>query len=372
MQILLQFLKDKSFLFALLIILLSESLLQFGCYRPFLKKSSYAQNVNHITETAVRSLPNLSPNLLIVGTSIAYEGISVKRLNEQLQGSGFVAQSIAIPGSELITQELALRKILSTNHNIKYIIHVNELQLPWVDRKKLIPSTLAMVSELDRISAIKRLNEDRYELEVGDYITLVSRWVAYRNDIADFILRPDKRLKEFGKSLKSKSDSFYAYENSYPFSLSQFKFQNLEDCKVETKKGSLIPEGSDRHHLDAIYKTCFLVADTKLTLESNELTDLFLLRLKNFYSYVRSQNIKIINIYPPVSSYLDLEDNDLRKEFWEKEFAEELNNQKFDLSRILPQEKNSDYFYDIIHLNQRGMEKFTDELARSILSLNRQ
>jgi hypothetical protein len=361
------FLKDKSLLSAVSIILFLEIIMQMGCYKPFQKKSSYAQSVNRITDTAVSTLPTLKPNLLIIGTSIAYEGISIERLNEKIKDRGFVAQSIAIPGSELIVQELALRKILKENSDIKYIVHVNELQFPWIDRRALIEASLSMITELNRWEAIQKLEEDRYLVEWADYAYLFVRWVSYKKDIADMLLRPDKRWKEFARGLKRDSENPYAYANEYTPSLSHFQFDTIGDCMFKTSPGSLIPEGSNKHHIDAVHKTCKLVHETKLPLDSNELTELFKLRLSNFYKYINSKNIKIINVYPPVNTHLNPEDNELRREFWEKEFSDSLQNQKFNLSDVIPRENNSDYYYDVIHLNKRGMEMFTDSLAESIL-----
>ncbi|NBU99399.1 MAG: hypothetical protein EBS19_14530 [Spirochaetia bacterium] len=174
MKDLLQFFRDKSLLSALLIIILAEISLQFGCYKKFLKKNSYAWSVNHITDTAVKSLSKLKPNTLIMGTSIAYEGLSPEILNEKLSNEGLVFQSLAIPGSELVVQELALRKILDEPNEIKYIIHVNELQLPWVDRLALLDSSLSMIAEFNRIQGISRLHDDEYELKINDYFFLLS------------------------------------------------------------------------------------------------------------------------------------------------------------------------------------------------------
>lgn len=205
------FLKDKSFLFAFALILLTEMFMQLGCYKPFQKKTSYAQTVNRITDSAVKSIPLLKPNLLIIGTSIAHEGISTKRLNEKIKSKGLIAQSIAIPGSELIVQELALRKFLKANPDLKYIIHVNEMHLPWVDRRTLIDSSLAMVTEFNRREVLLKLKEDRYEVTWKDYIYLFVRWVAYRHDIADLILKPEKRWKEFGREFKKDKSNPYIY-----------------------------------------------------------------------------------------------------------------------------------------------------------------
>ena len=369
MTVFFKFLKDKSLLTALYIIITCELLMQFGCYKSFLRKHSYAQNVNHITETAITSLNSLNPNVLIVGTSIAYEGISVERLNRALDKKGFIVQNIGIPGSELIIQDLAFRKILSNKNQINYIIHVNELHLPWVNRKKIIDSSLSMLGEFDRNVSVKRLREDEYDVSWKDYSSIFIKWISYRKDIGDLILKPDKRWKESRRFKKNNTESPFAYTNIYTQSLSHFQFNDLSDCKVKTSPGSLIPEGSDRHHLDAVHKTCSLVSDTKLSLDRNEDTELFKIRLKNFYSFIKGQNIKIINVYPPVSSYLDHKDHQTRKEFWDKEFADILSNMKLDLTDVIPEKNNSDYYYDVIHLNQKGMQIFTDSLAKSILEL---
>ncbi len=367
MDALKDFLRDKSFLFAIAFILLTEIFMQIGCYKPFQKKTSYAQSVNRITDSAVKSIPILKPNILIIGTSIAYEGISAKRLNEKIKSKGLIAQSIAIPGSELIVQELALRKFLKANPDLKYIIHVNEMHLPWVDRRTLIDSSLAMVTELNRWETLSKLDEDRYVVSWKDYIYLFVRWVAYRHDIADLILKPEKRWKEFCKEIKRDKGNHYIYTNEYKQSLTPYQFSSVTECLVKTIPGTSIPEGSDRHHLDALHKTCKLVDETKFTLEANELTDLFKLRLSNFYKFIADQKIKIINVYPPVNHHLDLKDNDLRREFWEKEFSASMINQKFDLSNVIPTINNEAYYYDLIHLNEKGMEIFTDALADSLL-----
>ncbi len=362
-----EFLKDKSILTSIILILLAECFMQIGCYKPFLKKSSYAQNVNKITDSAIRSFPTLKPNVLVLGTSIAYEGISIRRLNEKIKSKGLVAQSIAIPGSELMVQELALRKILKANPELKYIIHVNELHLPWVDRRALIDSSLAMITEMDRREALIKLKEDHYDVSWKDYIYLLIRWVAYRKDIADLILKPEKRWKEFRRELKKDSTEHFVYTNAYKQSLTPYQFNSVAECLLNTGPGKTIPETSDRHHLDALHKTCRLVFDTKFTLETNEMTDLFKIRLKNLYQFINENKIQIINVFPPVNEHLNLEDNDLRKEFWEREYKDILSSRRIDLSRTIPNKNNSDYYYDLIHFNEKGMEIFTDALAESIL-----
>ncbi len=362
-----RFLKDKSILSALLIICILEICMQFGCYKVFQKKSSYAWSVNHITDNAINSLPKLRPNTLLLGTSIAYEGLSSEILNEKLAKYGYVIQSIAIPGAELIVQELALRKILEEPNEIKYIIHVNELPLPWVDRMELLDATLSMISEFNRFDSIRKLHEDRYEVRVADYLYMLFKWVSYRRDIADFILSPDKRIKDIGKELNKNKESFYSYRNEYLPSMTLYNFKTLEECIKKSSPASIIPIHSDKYHKDALFRTCNLVKDTKLPIEKNNLTYIYKIRLKNLYDFIRSKNIKIINIYPPVPEYLEIEDYKKRIYFWNTEYSDTLSENIYDLSDAIPHENNSDYYYDMIHLNKKGMEIFTEKLINTLL-----
>lgn len=361
------FLRDKSIISAIGIILLMELSLQMGCYRSFLKKNSYAMNVNRITDTAIRSLPVLHPNVMILGTSIAYEGLSPKQLNEKLSDTKIRFQSIAIPGSELIVQELALRKVLNEPNSIKYVVHVNELHLPWIDRRELIDATLSMIGEFDRWGTIQKIHLDAYEVKTIDYIFLMSKLFAYRRDIGDFLLAPDRRIKDFTRSMKNSDSSEFSYENSYTPSIALYGFNNLDECLEFTSFNARVVEGSDVYHRDAIFKTCKLARDTKINLERNRLTELYKIRLKNLYDFIKSKNVKIINIVPPVSNYLDREEYEKLKIFWNDEYGEILNKERWDLSESIPREENSEYYYDLIHFNKKGMEMFTGHVVRKFL-----
>lgn len=367
MKELFHFLRDKSLLSAMGIIILIEFSLQMGCYREFLKKNSYAMSVNRITDTAIRSNSLIKPNILILGTSIAYEGLSPKLLNEKLLDKKIRVQSIAIPGSELIVQDLALRKVLSETNNIKYVLHVNELHLPWIDRRELIDATLSMIAEFDRISGLKRIYQDEYNIKAGDYLFLFSRLVAYRRDFADFLLSPDKRIKDISRSIKDGNSFLYSYENTYVPSLSLYNFKNLDECLEYTFVNSNIVNGSDKYHRDAIYKTCSLAKQTKISMEKNELTELYKIRLKNLYNFIKSKNVKIINVVPPTSIFLDRVEYENLNKFWMREYGSILSEERWDLSGIIPDEGNSDYFYDLIHFNKKGMELFTEHLASKLI-----
>ncbi len=67
----LQFISDKKIITALGILLVIEFSFQIGIYKTFLKKNSYASNINRITEHVVSKRTELDPDILIVGTSVA-------------------------------------------------------------------------------------------------------------------------------------------------------------------------------------------------------------------------------------------------------------------------------------------------------------
>jgi hypothetical protein len=361
------FLKDKSVISALVILLLFEIFLQAGFYKNFLKKNSYASNVNRITDHALDKQSEIDPDILIVGTSLAYEGLSIKALNETLKPLNLKAQTIAIPGAELIVQGLALEKVLSKFKRVKYIIHVNEIEMPWTLGIVFSQATLSMASELDRKRAIERLYEDEYKIGVEELTYIILRFWAYRKDIGEFILNPEKRIKDIGKSKKSLKENLYTYENNYIESLNLYKFQDLKECLKITKNNVNIPLGSNPFHREAIFKTCKLAEESVLSLEENESTKLYHRRLDNFYKILKERNIEVINVFPPISEYLGNFQYGARVLFWKEKYKDVLGEKIIDLTQAIPKENNESYFYDIVHVNKTGMTVFTEKLSESLI-----
>ncbi|HMV42850.1 MAG TPA: hypothetical protein PK079_23010 [Leptospiraceae bacterium] len=362
------FLKDKSILSALVVLILFELFLQAGFYKSFLKKNSYASNVNRITDHSLGKQSELDPDILIVGTSLAYEGLSMQALNERLKPLNLKAQSIAIPGAELIVQGLALEKVLNKFKRVKYIIHVNEIEMPWTLGIVFSQATLAMAGELDRKRAIEKFYEDEYNISYADIAYILIRLWAYRKDLGEFILNPEKRIKDLGKAKKAFKDNLYSYENNYQESLSLYHFKNVKECLTITKDNTNIPQGSNPYHREAIAKTCKLAEESVLSLEENGSTELYQRRLKNFYKILRDRNIQVINVFPPVSNYLEDFQYGKRVLFWKDKYKDVLGEKIFDLTEIIPKEDNANYFYDIVHVNQKGMRVFTDRLGESLLA----
>ncbi|MBK9500958.1 MAG: SGNH/GDSL hydrolase family protein [Leptospiraceae bacterium] len=360
------FLKDKSIVFALVVLLVIEILLQANLYKNFLKKNSYASNVNRITDHALSKQSEIDPDILIVGTSLAYEGLSLRTLNETLKPLNLKAQTIAIPGAELIVQGLALEKVLSKFKRVKYIIHVNEIEMPWTLGIVFSQATLSMASELDRKRAIERFYEDEYKIGFEELSYIILRLWAYRKDIGEFILNPEKRIKDIGKSRKAFKENLYSYENIYTESLSLYKFKDLKECLKITKDNTNIALDSNPFHREAIFKTCKLAGESVLTLEENESTKLYRRRLDNFYKILKKRNIKVINVFPPISEYLGNFQYGARVLFWKEKYKDVLGEKIIDLTLAIPKENNETYFYDIVHVNKKGMTVFTEKLSDSL------
>ncbi|MBK7055908.1 MAG: SGNH/GDSL hydrolase family protein [Leptospiraceae bacterium] len=308
----------------------------------------------------------IDPDILIVGTSLAYEGLSLRTLNETLKPLNLKAQTIAIPGAELIVQGLALEKVLSKFKRVKYIIHVNEIEMPWTLGIVFSQATLSMASELDRKRAIERFYEDEYKIGFEELSYIILRLWAYRKDIGEFILNPEKRIKDIGKSRKAFKENLYSYENIYTESLSLYKFKDLKECLKITKDNTNIALDSNPFHREAIFKTCKLAGESVLTLEENESTKLYRRRLDNFYKILKKRNIKVINVFPPISEYLGNFQYGARVLFWKEKYKDVLGEKIIDLTLAIPKENNETYFYDIVHVNKKGMTVFTEKLSDSL------
>lgn len=366
------FYKDKRFYIPVLFFLTLELLFQLGIYTPFLKKNSYAANVSRISNHVIQKKPEMDPDILLLGTSVAYQGLSVNQLNSILKPQNLKVQSIAIPGSELIVQELATDKVLKEFKNVKVLIHVVEITMPWVQHKDLSLPTLAMVSEFNRIHAVKKVYEYGYEPKLDDISYILVRSFAYRRDLRDFLLTPNERLKHVGRALRNPNNNIADYENIQPEKISSYQLNSLQECMDKTNIATNhdpIPADSNLFHKKAIFDTCALAQITTTETKPTESTQLYFKRLKILYDRLKKDNIKVINVFAPYSSLISTLGGKERLEVWRQEL-EKINGANtviIDLQGIFEPSKNSDYCFDLIHLNQQGMIKFSQELGEYLL-----
>ena len=361
-----KFFRTKTFLIPVGVIVAMELLLQAGCYSPFLKKNSYAANVNRILNHVIDKKDVLDPEILVFGTSVGYQGLSVPRLNQRL--APHKINSIAIPGSELIVQELAVRKALKNFDNIKTVIHVMELTMPWVNKNELALPTLAMIAEINRPLALQKIYEYEYDVRRDDVGYIMLRSVAYRRDMKDVFFNGDKRLKDFVKSVREGNDNYYDYENSYTEAISMYSPVDLKDCQAKTGPANTdpIPAGSNKHHKKALYDTCSLGLVTRIKSTATPESEEYFRRLKLLYAPLQEKNIRIINVFAPYSDIISHLGGPERLQHWRENLERILgpeNTTVIDMQYIFRGKNSGEYFYDLIHLNKKGMLEFSDRLA---------
>ncbi|MEM7181351.1 MAG: SGNH/GDSL hydrolase family protein [Spirochaetota bacterium] len=366
-----KFYQDKRFYLPILIFLGVEVCFQLGLYSPLLRVKSYAANVNRITNHVLEKQNEFEPNALILGTSVAYQGLSVRILNQILQKQNVKLQSIAIPGSELIVQHLATKKVLQKLKKVKLLIHVMEVTMPWVQKKNIMLPTMAMVSELDSWGALWNLERFGYNAKFSDYSYIAVKTIAYRRDLKDLFLDPGSRIKKLGRKWRKTNKNYYEYENQIKMRVSNFyPLKNLQECiqKTNPANGQPLPPGSDKHHKKAIWDTCALAGITNKERRVNELTKLYFKRLKLIYDMLKSKNIRIVNVFAPYSNLLESLGGEERMQVWRSEL-QRLNGKDtiiIDLQNIIDTERNGDYCYDLIHLNGKGMQLFSQRLGEEL------
>ncbi|MGE8722943.1 hypothetical protein ACO2KH_16145 [Leptospira terpstrae] len=365
------FLTDKKLVVAFLFLLTLEGLLQLGVYKPYLKKNSYASNINRVTEHVVSKRDVLDPDILIVGTSVAFEGISIRLLNQELQKSGWKTQSIAVRGSELVVQHRILEEYLDKFPNVKIILHVMEPGMPWVDRKYIVDPTLAMLSELGNFKAIPTVLDFEYNLEFPNYLYLVFKSVAYRKDLSDLVINFNERLKAISRKNKNPNLNAWDYENDHPESIDEYQLKSVDDClnRLALHLPIPIPKASNPDHRRMLFETCGIASVVPKDSNATEDTKRYFRRLKKMYNFIGSKNIHIINVFAPYSDVIRKVNNQERMKVWHDGLTEALSSHQtlneMDLQDSLG-DTNGKYCFDLIHLNEAGMKEFTRILAKEL------
>lgn len=366
------FFKDKRLWVVILVLFIFELLLQLGFYKPFLKKNSYAANVNRITGHAVKMKHQLDPDILILGTSVAFEGLSVRILNEILEETGLKVQSLAIPGSELVVQYRVVERFLKEFPKTKLILHVMEAGMPWVDRNELVLPTLAMLSELGNFQAIPTVYDFEYIVTPQDLGYLIFKSIAYRRDMKDFLSEPHERIKFLGREWKEPNTKPWDYENHHTETVSAYNVRTVDECLEKTNPNNRdpIPTGSTERHKKMLYDTCKLSKDTTDETGKTERTDRYFRRMAKIYQLIPKEKIKVIHVFAPYSEIIYHFGKERRMPIWKEELnrvtKEVLGyNQAdiIDLESLLDGPNNGDFCFDLIHLNQRGMEVFSKALG---------
>lgn len=374
-----KFITDKRFLIPLGILVVLEIFLQTGVFRPYLKKNSYASNINRITDHILSHKEDHNPDILILGTSVAYQGLSPRILQDKLNGAGLKIQSAAVPGSELIVQELVSEKILRKFDKVKLLVYVAETTMPWGSQRELGLPTLAMVGEFDKTDFFPKVKNYGYNVKYDDWVYLMFKSVAYRRDISDLLTDPGKRMKQISKLLKNPNTNFYDFENDHYEKVSSYPAETLEECikKTENFGSPPYPDNSNPDHKKAVLETCALakftrdlIANPAQKTQAEKNIRLYFERFKNVYEHYKKRNIKFLIVFAPYSHLMkDLGGED-KVNVWRQNLEGIIGKENLwiaDMQDTFDGKDSNDYCYDTIHLNHQGMELFSEKLGNYLL-----
>ena len=346
-----------------------ELFLQTGLYKSLMQPRSYADNVNRILRMAGQ---DKDPQALILGTSVAYQGIQVPELNELLRKEAITVESGACEGAKLETQHLIMRALLDRMPHVKTVIHVVEASHPGTARFHQDQANRSMAAQFPRMEALHVLKSHNLKLEPSDYVYFFVRSITYQKDMRDFLLDPLDRFKGIGRRFREKPTG-YIYENKYEYKLSAFPAKNPIECVEVATRANIEQMGkevTDQHHRNAVVRTCQIVLMDPLAGSGNaQWTALFFQRLKVMYKDITDRGIKIIVVFSPYSDVIKDLNAEYRISEWQNGLAAITARENYttvDLRKSLDGPKNGDYYYDTIHLNREGATVFTKALADAI------
>jgi hypothetical protein len=368
---LLKFFTHPIFYIPISLIFFLEIFLRTGIYDSFLKPLSYAANINRIKSIVKNS--SIDPNVLVVGTSVPYQGLLLNDLNDYSKKDqvNVVFQSIATQGAFLVTQNMLLNYTLRERDNIKYMIHFADLDFPWQQRYDLELANRSMLAQFDISETISILKEYEYIIKPEDYRFFYIKILTYQKDLRDFFLNPLGRFKSLSKSRKQLSQD-YSFINNNDYALGYYG-STLEECINNAIKG--IPyfkdnqQITDEPHRTAVLDTCKM-ANYDPYYDPGRLTweNLFYIRLNHLYQTAFKNGLKIITILPPYSIFMQKTRDEKKAQFWVETIHKiDPNIIILDHRFVLDDDKNLFYFYDTIHLNRVGAEKYTQIFYKDII-----
>ena len=392
MQRLLKYISDVRVLTPFLVIVLLELFLQSGIYgRWMLEKNSYADQIRRSLRV-IRNSP-VEPNVLILGTSVAYQGIHLPLMNRLLEenNTGLVVQSAACEGCMMQTQYMLYKTLHEEFPKLRTIVHVLDATLDQKSRYESDQPNLSMLAQLPRGRSLAVLDEMRFDVGFNEYAYFYLRTMTFRADLRDFVLSPAGRIRNITERLRDDEQQLYTYVNDYQYAIDAFsKKGDLLTCAKNAlagvnDEGQVVPKRpddsedvqpdvqylTDRHHRNAAELTCAIAhhEKTQKFAGARQWQNLFFERLDTMYDGIDAGGFHIVTIYAPYSDLIGHIIRDERKAYWDEEIAKIHGDRPYltlDTRRSLgdfDDPRSRRYFYDVLHLNGPGARQWTRHLA---------
>ncbi len=364
-----KYIKDIRFWIPLSLFLLLELFLRSGMYDRWMQPRSAARSVQRILDWSEKS--NDRPEILILGTSVARQGILLGRLNEALRKENISAISAACDGAPLIVQNLLYRRMKNKFPSIKYTIHVSENSFPMTARRPLEKPARAMLSRFSASQVLGLMVEYRISPSLSDFFYFNVRLASYQNDVRDLFLNPGERIRRLNQLSR---EGPLQPDNSVNYRLTIYRARDLSEClEVSSHR---MPEFdakgirvTDEAHREAVNEGCRLygmlpAADSP---DAAARSELFFRQLEIFYREMERDGLHSVTVIPPLSTLFRDENSRKMAELWTRHVSA---GRRIDMRNLFSGEKDPDiYFADTVHLNREGAEKFTHALAENLLKL---
>ncbi len=370
MKEVLKYFRDPRFFLPAGFLIGFEIFLQSGLYRPLMQPRSYADNVLRVVETASNS--RVDPNVLIIGTSVAYQGINLPYLNKLLEKKGLRIQSGACEGAQMETQHLLYKALETKMPHLKLILHVSDISFPWTARFTLDQPNRSMIAQFPRRMALPLLMDYGFHVSSQDWIYFFIRSVTYQKDLRDFVTDPLDRIKGIGRRMRE-VPSDYVYENTMDYQLAAYPSKNLHECIQTALRG--IPESdasgrriTDHHHQKAVWQTCQVgLIDPFYAPGAAQWNRLYFERLKKMYDEMYARGLTVATIFPPYSDLIQDFNENTRYDVWASNLKDLHGNRSYELIDLRYSANSRDLYYDTIHLNRAGSMKFTEAVADAVM-----
>lgn len=394
LQRLLALISDWRLIVPALFLVLLEAFLETGIYGAFmLEKHSYASNIRK--NVSIIEDSSIQANALILGTSVAYQGLDVPLLNAELERrqTGIVTQSAACEGCMLQTQHMLYRMLKDRWPNMNTVIHIADTTLSSKARYEYDVANGSMMAQFDRGTALDLLKLHEFKLGYHEYLYFYLRLATYQQDLRAFVLDPLRRIRTIGERLRAPHRE-YTHTNDNLYSYGAFSASgNLRACANNAgagvdDSGQPVPEKqdgeefdprvhkTDRHHRNAVHVTCHIadLEKNRVPAGENQWRDLYFRRLEKMYAEIYADGRRVVTIIPPYSDLILHANTDERIARWRERIAGLATKHGreyafIDMRRSIgsfDQPAGRKYFYDVLHLNTTGAKTWTRRVAEDL------
>jgi hypothetical protein len=321
-----------------------------GLYKYVCRPDSYAGNIYGRLSVLeqIESETNQRP-LVIMGDSTIEDGISAQQLTQM---SGTPTANLSMPATGPLVWLQYFRSIDSDRDRFRTIvILITPQDVREVPHEEGIQSLIAIAPPHVLWSYLSTFRDPWNHL--SDFYASFDRLYAFRRDLGDLILSPD-RLLNISKRRKEHQEKLRAWPGEQT---------DVCDVQLNPSMQNVRRWGSvkDRELRKVIHKT---LSRTNQLNKSPTVSGM-IRPVEEIVRYYEGSDVKIVLVSFPFgwNHRVDLEHPVIR------DFTSRLNNLDASPSVIfwdatqLPLFQNCENYYDFRHLNVRGRERFTAELA---------